>query len=998
MKKTSFLLFLSTAFLFNTLQANAQDASWRGKPFILTTGSSDSATNSGLSDQFNYELEDETLVFTAQDISGNFALIQSTGGSAERLLDNTTLVASAPFQNLGNRLFQREGSNPSDALVVQAEVNGVAGYYQRVGSGWERVLQESDLMPGQSFGYDQLGEPHSGNGKVAYLGINNAEGYRGVYIRDLDTNAVTTIADSTTLLPGIGSFDLSSSQVGFDGDSIAFWGIHQETASTTISGIYFKSPNEALQAVAVTGDTIPGTGVVMDSFQSPPAVADGQVAFVAFDASFNRYLLHWDGATVRLVAKEGDTLPEGGTLTDIVFYPPVMSGDTIAFGAKLDGEEAVIEDTAGTLALVLKKSALRFYSSGSFLSLFTPVDIEGDTIAIEARSGAFVRVFVNQGSPPKPFISDSIGNETLIVDSGDSVTFTPEVFGQGPLTYSWTSNGEVLSTDPSLTIPSFTDANYPFVDVSVTSAGGTASKRYLVTIDGPPVIYITPEAVGGYEGIRLTASVFVSSPYAVSYQWQKTGANLPEQTGRFLDLTSPTSADSGSYRVIVTNEKGSTTSGEIEVTVLPVPDNPSFAGAVYEDLFTEPADEPTSVPTISPFFYSATGNLRYFTTTSATSGLLEIDQTGAVSVIKTLAEIATDLGLSAIVSFQNINETPDGKVYFTATQSSPFKQVIGVLDANTANPIFASGDAFPDLPGQTPTSITLVGLVKEQAVIGLFDGVVGSYRYYRLNGETPDLFFDPSSTLTDGTTTSSATAYLVIRAVESGVLVYEYPTSASALFDRIWQIDDLTGATSIVYDGPLDFDGTEVALTLSNPLGSDGTAFYTRIVGGVVALSSDGASLFQAPESAGYQFVDGQLFAIAPTAIYRHEGANEWLKVYDTPFHNGAQLQRLTSWVKILAAQGDSIAFSAQNSDNQTVYITNRLGDGGPSLPSTIEIDYDPTAGTYVITVPPGLELWKSTTLVSDSWTKVADAGRYLIEPDLTLIPRAFYRLQVPID
>ena len=78
-------------------------------------------------------------------------------------------------------------------------------------------------------------------------------------------------------------------------------------------------------------------------------------------------------------------------------------------------------------------------------------------------------------------------------------------------------------------------------------------------------------------GTQVTFSVAVSSQSPLGYQWLKNGTNLTDvgnivgSSTSTLTLTTTTLADSGNYRVIVTNALGSLTSMEATLTVVAAP-------------------------------------------------------------------------------------------------------------------------------------------------------------------------------------------------------------------------------------------------------------------------------------------------------------------------------------------------------------------------------------------------------------------------------------------
>jgi hypothetical protein len=83
-----------------------------------------------------------------------------------------------------------------------------------------------------------------------------------------------------------------------------------------------------------------------------------------------------------------------------------------------------------------------------------------------------------------------------------------------------------------------------------------------------PVVTVNPvSSVVLYEGDNYTLNASVSGSRPLSYQWIKNGTNVPGATLGALNLTSVTTNDSGSFRLVITNSSGSVTSTVAQVTV-----------------------------------------------------------------------------------------------------------------------------------------------------------------------------------------------------------------------------------------------------------------------------------------------------------------------------------------------------------------------------------------------------------------------------------------------
>lgn len=94
-----------------------------------------------------------------------------------------------------------------------------------------------------------------------------------------------------------------------------------------------------------------------------------------------------------------------------------------------------------------------------------------------------------------------------------------------------------------------------------------------VSTPGPPRIALQPQSVTNLAGATVVFSVVAGGTTPLSYQWWRSGAPMPGQTGATLTLAGVQSADAGSYSVIVSNSAGTLTSAIASLTVnhAPVP-------------------------------------------------------------------------------------------------------------------------------------------------------------------------------------------------------------------------------------------------------------------------------------------------------------------------------------------------------------------------------------------------------------------------------------------
>lgn len=91
-----------------------------------------------------------------------------------------------------------------------------------------------------------------------------------------------------------------------------------------------------------------------------------------------------------------------------------------------------------------------------------------------------------------------------------------------------------------------------------------------------PLVVMQPQSQTVTNGSQVTFDVVAQSRVALTYQWTKDGAALPGATDSSLTLTGVSTADQGTYRVVVTNNYGSVTSVGAALTVNTVLTPPSI--------------------------------------------------------------------------------------------------------------------------------------------------------------------------------------------------------------------------------------------------------------------------------------------------------------------------------------------------------------------------------------------------------------------------------------
>ena len=88
-----------------------------------------------------------------------------------------------------------------------------------------------------------------------------------------------------------------------------------------------------------------------------------------------------------------------------------------------------------------------------------------------------------------------------------------------------------------------------------------------IPLPDPPTIVQQPQPVVVQEGEPASFSVSATGEGTLAYQWQREGEDLAGAQASILTLSSTAASDGGSYRVLVSNEGGVTTSATANLTV-----------------------------------------------------------------------------------------------------------------------------------------------------------------------------------------------------------------------------------------------------------------------------------------------------------------------------------------------------------------------------------------------------------------------------------------------
>jgi Immunoglobulin domain len=152
--------------------------------------------------------------------------------------------------------------------------------------------------------------------------------------------------------------------------------------------------------------------------------------------------------------------------------------------------------------------------------------------------------------------------ESVTTCIGDTVSFTVDAIGFGPLEYVWLLNGEEIATldSPTLVVSpvSADDAGDYSVIVFDRCGVPVVTEDSPATLDFiPPEIMTQPQLFITCEGLTAEFEIEAIGFGVVTYQWQFEGQDIPGATSPVLTIDSVTDDDLGQYSCVVSDDCGS---------------------------------------------------------------------------------------------------------------------------------------------------------------------------------------------------------------------------------------------------------------------------------------------------------------------------------------------------------------------------------------------------------------------------------------------------------
>jgi len=756
-------VWLCPAVLTLTALGQFLPPTYEGRPFVQISRAGISIPQVGFIRGYgSAQFVGDDLFYIVSDSSFLPAgLLKGRGGPQEVIASLASAVpGGADFFTSIHFNFSRLPIVASNApiIFVGFSPSRTCGLYQSDGTTLTRLADGATDIPNSSgLKFSRFGEPHHAGSTTAFLGFHRTgdlDDFRGVYL--LENGAFTVIADSNTTLPGgIGKFEGSSSQVGFDGETVAFWGFNGISGEN--GGMFAGKSGSPLAALAVHGQEIPGTGQTIHRFMSPPVVHAGAVYFIAFNSSFHTFLLKSDNGALTTLLRHGDPAPDGGTLQNIAQTGFGFESGRLFFGAasgSVTGSKSGIFVLENGAVSTILDSTMRL-DGGEIPSNLIFRDVEGSRLIVEASfpNGRPAGLYATLSKTDKPAFIRVPSNQAA--EPGQTLEFRVEALGADPLTFFWRQNNRVFTntTAPVLSLPSVTALNAGNYSVIASNQFGQVfSPNWTLAVNSPPLITKEIADVSLEVGDSLALQVAAAGLEPITYSWFKDGAPFPNTNGPVLVIRPLQLSDAGNYQARASNALGTAMSRSASVRVLPAPPNPSFDGRQFNVQFSTstllpglalPLDS-SAVSSVQiaqgALYFSGPGSGPLFST------LFRLKD-GATAPLFTLADIkaAIDPAVSAVYALSV--DPASGAVLITAPSNLTFNNLFRFENGQFTK-LLDAATPVPGQPGKTFGPIHSARLANGHAVIAaMLDGKVAFY------GHSPNglsALVDASTALPDG--------------------------------------------------------------------------------------------------------------------------------------------------------------------------------------------------------------------------------------------------------
>jgi len=181
---------------------------------------------------------------------------------------------------------------------------------------------------------------------------------------------------------------------------------------------------------------------------------------------------------------------------------------------------------------------------------------EGHAIAVDQSNNAFVTGdFSGNFTLGATTLTNSYTAQQTFVARYDGNGVALWAVQTGKLEYGSVGYGIAVDSGQSCYITGAFDGTADFGSTNLVSATAGGLDIFIAKLPKrvPPLITSQPVDQTVVAGVDVTFAVEVTSPFALSFQWQKDGSNLPGETNSALLVPDVQGAEAGSYAVLISN-------------------------------------------------------------------------------------------------------------------------------------------------------------------------------------------------------------------------------------------------------------------------------------------------------------------------------------------------------------------------------------------------------------------------------------------------------------
>ncbi|WCJ58811.1 hypothetical protein NXS98_13950 [Fontisphaera persica] len=241
------------------------------------------------------------VLFYATNNAGMGGLYLYNGSTLVKVADTNT--PSPGGGNLRDISFYAYALENGAVAFVASDANGPAIFFW-TNQQLTRLVKNGDSIPGTASNrFNFFGQPTFDRGVLYFMG-GEGESYRGVH--RYDGTVSTGLVSSLQVYPGATLPHYFSAQLAVESNRLAFW------SSADSQNAIFTWVNGAKNFLVSSNDTIPGTSVNFATFQSPPDMQGGWVAFKGGSDNYFQegiFLRPFEGGAIIPVVRQGAAHP-----------------------------------------------------------------------------------------------------------------------------------------------------------------------------------------------------------------------------------------------------------------------------------------------------------------------------------------------------------------------------------------------------------------------------------------------------------------------------------------------------------------------------------------------------------------------------------------------------------------------------------------------------------------------------------------------------------------